>query len=58
MTRLDRHLARQLALALAIKLALLAALWWVFVRPVHVDVSAERLAAQIGAPVPVQRQAP
>jgi hypothetical protein len=49
MTPIDRRLARQLGLAVLVKLALLAVLWWAFVRPVHIDVSVEALSAQIGA---------
>jgi hypothetical protein len=54
MTHLDRRLARQLGLAMLVKLALLAVLWWAFVRPVHIDVSAEGLSARIGA-TPLQQ---
>lgn len=49
MSPIDRRLARQLGLAVLVKLALLAVLWWGFVRPVHIDVSVEGLSAQIGA---------
>ena len=58
MTRVDRQLVRQLALAIAIKTTLLTALWWAFVRPVHVDVSSDRLAEQIGAAARPHGQAP
>ncbi len=58
MTHVDRHLVRQLALAIAIKLTLLTALWWAFVRPVHVDVSSDRLAEQIGATARLHGQTP
>ncbi|HWY72238.1 MAG TPA: hypothetical protein VNW98_01245 [Burkholderiaceae bacterium] len=54
MTHLDRRLARQLGLAMLVKLALLAVLWWAFVRPVHIDVSAQGLSARIGA-TPLQQ---
>jgi hypothetical protein len=49
MTRYDRRLARQLGFAVLLKLALLAFLWWVFVRPFHVDASPERVAERIGS---------
>jgi len=49
MTPIDRRLARQLGLAVLVKLALLAVLWWAFVRPVDIDLSAEGLSARFGA---------
>lgn len=43
MTRVDRRFARHLTLALLLKALLLGALWWVFVRPIHIPVSADRV---------------
>lgn len=48
MTRDEQRLLRHLVIAVAVKLAVLAALWWVFVRDQHVPVDAERSAQQLG----------
>lgn len=52
MTRQDRRLVRHLAVAVALKLAVLAALWWVFVRDERVSVDAAAAAARLVAPPP------
>lgn len=44
----NKRLLRHLALAVAIKLAVLAALWWVFVRDSRVAVDAELIANRVG----------
>ena len=49
MTRQDRRLARHLAIAVALKLAVLAALWWAFVRDERVSVDAAATAAHLSA---------
>jgi hypothetical protein len=49
MTHHDRRLARQLGFAVLLKLALLAILWWAFVRPFHVEASPQALADRLGA---------
>ena len=49
MTRDEQRLVRHLVMAVTVKLAVLAALWWWFVREVQVPVDADRTAAQIGA---------
>lgn len=46
MKPLDKSLVRKLAVVLLIKLAVLAALWWVFVRDQRVAVNSEGVAAQ------------
>lgn len=50
----DRRLTRHLALAVALKLALLATLWWCFVRDEQVNVDASAAAAHLSAPQPQQ----
>jgi 4-amino-4-deoxy-L-arabinose transferase-like glycosyltransferase len=52
MTRQDRRLVRHLAIAVALKLAVLAALWWAFVRDERVSVDAAATAAHLGAQPP------
>lgn len=56
MNRDDSRLLRHLGLAVAVKLAVIAALWWVFVRDRTVDASSEQTAAHLMAPAnaPVQ----
>lgn len=49
MSRDEARLVRHLVIAVLAKLALLAALWWLFVRDARVHVGAEQAAAQIGA---------
>ena len=44
----ERRLTRHLFIAVAAKLAVLALLWWVFVRDAHVAADAEQTAAHIG----------
>ena len=46
MKPLDKSLVRKLAVVLLIKLAVLAALWWFFVRDQRVAVNSEGVAAQ------------
>jgi hypothetical protein len=46
----ESPLVRHLALAIAVKLALLAALWWVFVRVDRVSVDAESASAHLADP--------
>ena len=48
MTHDERRLLRHLVLAVTVKLALLAALWWLFVRDDLVHVDADQTAAQVG----------
>ena len=43
----DRRLLRHLAVAVAVKLALLAVLWWAFVREQRVPVDGEAAAAHL-----------
>ena len=50
MTRNEQRLWPQLTIAVAVKLALLAALWWCWVRDASVRVDAEQVAAQMAAP--------
>jgi hypothetical protein len=50
MTCDERRLVRHLVIAVTVKLALLAALWWLFVRDARVHVDADQTAAQLGAP--------
>lgn len=47
MEQRDRFLVRKLALVLVIKLAVLAGLWWGFVRDQRVAVTTDRATAQI-----------
>lgn len=60
MHRDDSRLLRHLGIAVAVKLAVLAALWWVFVRDGEVDAGSERTAAHLLAPMnpPAPRQPP
>lgn len=46
----DRRLLRHLAWAVLLKLALLAVLWWAFVRDDRVAVGPEQAAARLVAP--------
>jgi hypothetical protein len=43
-------LLRHLVIAVALKLAVLAGLWWAFVRDERVGIDVERAAAHLGAP--------
>jgi hypothetical protein len=47
MTHAEHRLLRHLAIAVTVKLALLAALWWLFVRDEQVQVDADRTAARL-----------
>jgi hypothetical protein len=58
MTPDERRLTRHIAWAVALKLALLAALWWFFVRDDRVSVDAARAAAHLSAPAPPQGRKP
>ncbi len=49
----DKRLLRRLAVAVLIKLALLAGLWWAFVRDARVVVDAEAIAQRLGAPTQI-----
>ncbi len=53
MTDPNRRLRRQLVVAVLIKLALLAGLWWAFVRDTRVVVDAEAVAHRLGAPTQI-----
>jgi hypothetical protein len=46
----DRRLLRHLFTAVAVKLAVLAALWWAFIRDAAVDAGTEQTAAHLAAP--------
>ncbi|WP_175048317.1 cytochrome oxidase putative small subunit CydP [Duganella vulcania] len=46
----DQRLLRHLAVAVLLKLALLAVLWWAWVRDARVDVDAGAMADRVGAP--------
>ncbi|GJI97816.1 hypothetical protein RugamoR57_45340 [Duganella caerulea] len=46
----DQRLLRHLAVAVLLKLALLAVLWWAWVRDAGVDVDAGAMADRVGAP--------
>jgi hypothetical protein len=48
MTRDERRLARHLAIAVAVKLAVLALLWWAFVRDAPPAVDPQQAAAHLG----------
>ena len=52
----DSRLLRHLGIAVAVKLAVIAALWWVFVRDRAIDAGSEQTAAHLMAPAnpPVQ----
>jgi hypothetical protein len=50
----DRRLARHLFVAVTIKVAVLAVLWWVFVRDHQVPVDAERAADRFGVTTSAQ----
>jgi hypothetical protein len=50
MNRDDSRLLRRLTTAVAVKLAVLAVLWWAFVRNSAVDVDSEQAAAHLLAP--------
>ncbi|MEP7297463.1 MAG: cytochrome oxidase putative small subunit CydP [Burkholderiales bacterium] len=52
MTFYERRLMRHLFAAVAVKLALLALLWWAFVRDAHAPADAEQTAAHIGVTAP------
>jgi len=54
MNRGDQRLVRHLAMAVAVKLALLAALWWLFVREASIPLTAEATAAHIARPTSPQ----
>ena len=47
MTPAERRLLRQLTIAVMIKLVVLSALWWMFIRDVHVSVDGDSLADRI-----------
>lgn len=51
MKAVQDHLVRHLVIAVALKLAVLAGLWWAFVRDERVVVDVERAAAHLGAVV-------
>lgn len=46
----DGRLLRHLGIAVAVKLAVIAALWWVFVRDRAVDAGSEQTAVHLMAP--------
>jgi len=48
----ERRLTRHLFIAVAVKLAVLALLWWVFVRDAQVPTDADQTAAHIGVAIP------
>ncbi|EWS55471.1 MULTISPECIES: cytochrome oxidase putative small subunit CydP [unclassified Methylibium] len=50
MNRDDSRLLRHLTTAVAVKLAVLAVLWWTFVRDSSVDAGSEQTAAHLVAP--------
>lgn len=50
MNRDDSRLLRHLATAVAVKLAVLAVLWWAFVRDRAVDAGSEQTAAHLSVP--------
>ncbi|WP_439891907.1 cytochrome oxidase putative small subunit CydP [Ralstonia sp. 25C] len=50
----DRRLVRHLLIVVTLKVAVLAALWWVFVRDVRVPVDAERAADRLAVTPPAQ----
>jgi hypothetical protein len=50
MNRDDHRLLRHVSTAVAVKLAVLAGLWWVFVRDSVVDAGIEQTAAHFAAP--------
>jgi len=52
MTHDERRLKRHLFIAVAVKLAVLAMLWWVFVRDAQVAADADQTAAHIGVTTP------
>ena len=52
MSSAERRLVRHLAIAIVLKLAVLAALWWAFVRDDRVGVDAEAAAAHVDAGTP------
>lgn len=52
----DRRLLRYLVHAVLIKLAVLALLWWVFVRDARLPVDTDATARQLGAPAVVSTQ--
>lgn len=52
MTHDERRLMRHLFIAVAVKLALLALLWWAFVRDAPVVTDADQTAAHIGVTTP------
>jgi hypothetical protein len=49
MTRDERRLRRHLVTAVLVKLALLAVLWFMFVRGERVDVDADQAAGRLGS---------
>jgi hypothetical protein len=51
----DRRLVRHLLVIVTLKVAVLAALWWVFVRDHRVPVDAERAADRFGVTPPAQQ---
>lgn len=52
----DRRLLRYLVNAVLLKLAVLALLWWVFVRDARVPVDADATARKVGAEAVVSTQ--
>lgn len=54
----DRRLVRELVWVVVIKLALIATLWWGFVRDDKVPVDSGRMAAQLVAPTSLAQQHP
>lgn len=46
----DRRLVRHLSLAVGVKLALLAGLWWLFVREAQPRLDPARVAARVVSP--------
>ena len=52
------RLVRHLVIAVVLKLAVLAVLWWAFVRNDRVGMDTERAAAHLGAPLVADRARP
>ena len=48
----DRRLLRHLVIAMGVKIAILALLWWVFVRDHRVPVDAGQAAVRMGVAAP------
>jgi hypothetical protein len=54
MKGVERSLLRHLSLVVLLKLAVLAALWWVFVRDQRVDVDSDSAGAHLGSAAAAQ----